>query len=122
MPKDATGKFHLSTQRAQAADRKAAPAPPAPKQQRDPLASLAAPAEEDGPAHQHLRDLQSEMPGKHMLMSNDGMGIMSHQIGEDGQVQGPTEHNTAEEAMQAMDAFFREEAQEPQHGGGEGEY
>jgi hypothetical protein len=56
------------------------------------------------------------MGGKHMLMSHDGMSATSHQISEDGHVEGPTEHNTPEEAKEAMDRFFNEEAQEQEHG------
>lgn len=114
MPRDSKGNFHLSTARAKMADSKGPSAPPAPK---PPLGGLTmgAPPAEEGSVHQHLRDVRDEMGGKHMLISHDGMSLTSHKIGEGGEPEGPEEHSTPEEAKEAMDRFFNEEAQEPEH-------
>lgn len=56
---------------------------------------------------------------KHHVMHHDGMSAHSHSIDEAGQHDGPNEHNSADEAKQSLDKFFGEEAQEPEHQGGE---
>ena len=70
------------------------------------------------PDHLHLlAHLGHQLTGgdKHHVMSHDGMTATSHMIHEDGQHEGPEEHNSAEEAKQALDKFFGEEAAEPAH-------
>lgn len=78
------------------------------------------------PDHLHmLAHLGHHITGgdKHHVVHHDGMSAKSHSIHEDGQHEEHGEHNSAEEARQALDTFLGEEAQESahQHGGGEEE-
>lgn len=52
---------------------------------------------------------------KHHIVHHDGMSATSHMIHENGEHEGPTEHNSADEAKQSLDKFFNEEAGEPAH-------
>jgi len=58
---------------------------------------------------------------KHHIFHHDGISAHSHSIDEAGNHEDHGEHNTAEEAKGALDKFFGEEAQEPQHAHGEEE-
>ena len=58
---------------------------------------------------------------KHHIVHHDGISAHSHSIDEAGNHEDHGEHNTAEEAKGALDKFFGEEAQEPQHAHGEEE-
>jgi hypothetical protein len=76
--------------------------------------------EQHHPTHLHAgAHLLHHMSGgdKHHIAHHDGMGIATHGIHEDGQHEGPTDHNSAEEAADAMSKFLGEEAQEPEHQG-----
>lgn len=73
---------------------------------------------ENHPTHLHmLAALGHKVTGgdKHHIVHHDGMGMTSHGIHEDGTHDGPHEHNSAEEAKEAMGNFMDEEAQEPEH-------
>lgn len=77
------------------------------------------------PDHMHmLAHLGHHITGgdKHHIMHHDGMTAHSHMIHEDGQHEGPQDHNSAEDAKASMDKFFGEEAQEPEHQGGAPEH
>jgi hypothetical protein len=52
---------------------------------------------------------------KHHIVHSDGMTHTSHEIGEDGEHNGPHEHNSAEEAKESLGRFLDEEAEEPEH-------
>ena len=60
---------------------------------------------------------------KHIIFNHDGISAHSHSIDEAGNHEDHGEHNTAEEAKGALDKFFGEESEEPQHqhGGEENE-
>lgn len=107
MPTDKTGRFHLNPQRAHAADKAA---------EKPPMHGTEAPPMEEAPAdstHEHLAALHAEKGGKHMHVHHDGMSITSHHVGDDGEVQGPHEHENLEALKQHMDQFFDEEGAEP---------
>ena len=58
---------------------------------------------------------------KHIIFHHDGISAHSHSIDEAGNHEDHGEHNTAEEAKGALDKFFGEESEEPQHQHGETE-
>jgi hypothetical protein len=119
MPRDSKGGFHLNTQRAMASDkhgslggiakaRGAGVMPP----------TVKGPAEPDGdeqsPVHEHLSALHSEMGGKHVHIHQDEMGNhTTHQVREDGQVEGPHDHDNIEALKEHLGNFFTEEEREP---------
>lgn len=73
---------------------------------------------EHHPSHLHmLAKLGHKVTGgdKHHIVHSDGIGHTSHGIHESGEHDGPHEHNSAEEAKEAMGHFLDEEAQEPEH-------
>ncbi len=112
MPKDARGNFHGNIGRAMAADKNAMPAPKA-KASAMGAAAPMAPQDDGSGAGEHLKAYHDAMGGgKAMLVHHDGMNITSHQIGEDGEVQGPHDHQNLEELKSAMDQFLDEEANE----------
>lgn len=57
----------------------------------------------------------------HHVTHHDGMSYHSHGVDESGQHAETQDHNTAEEAKDALGNFFDEEAQEPAHQHGEAE-
>jgi hypothetical protein len=73
--------------------------------------------------HPHLHHALAHMaahhgPGeKHHLAHHDGMSMTTHHVGEDGQVQGPHDHDNAEAMKDNLGKFFNEEESE---GGGWG--
>ena len=103
MPLDGKGKFHINSQMASSHD-KMGGAPPAMDGEPN-----EAPA---SPVHEHLQALHAEMGGKHMHIHSDGMDHTSHQIGEDGVVEGPHDHENIEALKEHMGKFFDEEEQE----------
>lgn len=106
MPHDKAGKFHLNTQRAMASD-KMANEPEKPKS-----AGAALEEPEHSSVHEHLSALHAEHGGKHMHVHHDGMSITSHHVGEDGEVQGPHNHENIEALKEHLGKFFDEEANE----------
>lgn len=125
MPKDSSGKFHLNTQKAMAADKsKPMPGKPESKPEAKPQAAEAEGgmsstlhdhgdgtfhtvshdgAEEQHPsighALMHMASQHSE--GKHVHIHHDSGGrISSHHVGHMGGVEGPQEHGSADEAGQ----------------------
>lgn len=52
---------------------------------------------------------------KHHVVHHDGMVAHSHSVHEDGQHEDHGEHNSADEARQALDKFLGEEAGESSH-------
>ena len=79
---------------------------------------------EEHPDHLHMRaHLGHKVTDgdKHHIFHHDGISAHSHSIDEAGNHEDHGEHNTAEEAKGALDKFFGEEAQEPQHAHGEEE-
>ena len=58
---------------------------------------------------------------KHHIFHHDGISAHSHSIDEAGNHEDHGEHNTADEAKGALDKFFGEESEEPQHQHGESE-
>jgi len=70
------------------------------------------------PNHLHMvAELAHKHSGgdKHHIVHSDGMTHTSHVIGEDGEHDGPKEHNSAEEAKESLGRFLDEEAEEPEH-------
>jgi len=123
MPTDKSGKYHMNTQRANAADRAPAPAKEAPMKE-------SGGGEPGGEGHigHHLMQQAADHPsgGKHMhVHQGDDGAITSHHVGHDGEVQGPHSHENMEALKQHMSQFFDEEGHEggaPEmamhHGGG----
>ncbi len=113
MPKDSRGNFHGNIGRAMAADRNAMPAPAVKPPRQMAAAPPMASGDDGSGAGEHLKAYHDAMGGgKAMLVHHDGMNITSHQIGEDGEVQGPHDHQNLEELKSAMDKFLDEEAAE----------
>jgi hypothetical protein len=82
------------------------------------------PEQDAGGDHMHMAAEAmhaAEPASKHMIVSHDGYGMKSHGIDEQGNHKETEEHNSAEEADEAMHKFFGEEANEPQHQHGDGE-
>lgn len=98
MPKDKAGNFHMSQQRAMAADKGMKPASkPAPMH---PAGGKPPEMEDHGPSsvHEHLSAMHAETGGKHMHIHSPGDGThTTHHVTEDGQMQGPHEHAGDEE-------------------------
>lgn len=67
---------------------------------------------EAGGVGEHLAALHAKMGGKHMHVQSDGASYTSHQVGEDGKVEGPHDHENLEVLKEAMNQFFTEEEQE----------
>ncbi len=68
-------------------------------------------AQEEGagdPASRCLADLHAESGGKYMLISSDGMGLTVYQVGDDGNVQGPSDTD-AETISSQIGQFFNDE-------------
>ena len=127
MPRDQKGNFHNSTQRAIGADKRAGMGKPSkvdemsPSMDKDPMAS----EPEPGGVHEHLAAMHAQMGGKHMHVHSDGFNHTTHQVGEDGKVEGPHDHENIDALKEHMGKFLDEEAQEPQeapahHGIGKG--
>ena len=111
MPTDSKGNFHLNPQRAMASSRMGAMKPPAMK----PPHMAAMPEEhasESGGVPEHLKALHGAMGGKHMHVHSDGFSHTSHQVGEDGEVQGPHDHENLDALKDHMSQFFNEEEHE----------
>ena len=76
--------------------------------------------------HPHLHHALASMAAhhgagdKHMMVHHDGMNLTTHHAGEDGQVQGPHEHDpmNLEGLKSHMDQFLSEEGGEPKDMGG----
>jgi len=81
------------------------------------------PKEEDGgsPVHEHLAAMHAQMGGKHMHVHHDGMTHTTHHVGEDGQVQGPHDHENIEAVKEHLGKFFNEEEHEDGGYGGKEE-
>lgn len=116
MPKDSKGNFHLNTQRAHASDRIRSGGPQPSNSAAHDSGKEPMPAGEDqmhSQIHEHLESMQAQHGGKHMHVHHkqDG-GIQSHQIGEDGNVEGPHDHDNIEALKEHMGRFLDEEANE----------
>jgi hypothetical protein len=118
MPTDKKGKFHMGTQRAMASDKHEGGMGAPMSSKGLPPQEHAAPPEqhqqaaEGHPIHAGLRAAHAGDGGKHMHVSHDGFSLQSHHVGEDGQPQGPHDHENLEALKQHMDQFFSEEGQE----------
>lgn len=112
MPTDKSGKYHFNTQRANAADKfnESKPKLEPPAAHGD---TPAPEAKDDGDVASHLSALHAASGGKHIHVHDDGLGtITSHHVGEDGEVQGPHNHENIEALKQHMDQFLNEEGGE----------
>ena len=120
MPLDKTGRFHPNTQKAMAADKMPSPSvkqplpPPAP----DPLNEPGEVQPEGGSIGADLMaQAHAAEPGKHMhVKANEMGGYTTHHVAEDGNVEGPTEHENVDALKQHVDRFFEEEGAEPDEG------
>lgn len=102
MPFDKHGKHHMNPAHAKMSsdmpnlDKQAGPAPPVENDK----GTGSTPAE-------NLADLHAEMGGKHMhLHQGEDGSHKTHQVGEDGAVEGPHEHPDMEAAMEHARNFF----------------
>jgi len=68
--------------------------------------------DDDGP-ESHLKALHAKQGGKHVHVHHHEGGITTHQIKEDGQVEGPHDHENTEALADHMKRFLSEEAHEP---------
>jgi hypothetical protein len=134
MPTDKKGNFHQSSSRARSADAME------PKPKGDEAAGENPEAGEqthtvtdhgDGTFHSKMHDgTETDHPdhlhmlahvghhiagGKHHVAHHDGMGIRSHGVSDTGEHSDTQDHNSAEDAKEALGQFFNEEAQEPEH-------
>lgn len=141
MPKDSSGKFHLSTQKAMSAD-KAKPGKPEEKPMGKPMEAKPQGAEAEGGMSSTLHDhgdgtfhtvshdgAEEQHPsighalmhiasqhseGKHVHAHHDGGGkITSHHVGHMGGVEGPTEHGSPDEAGQHAAMVLGEGDEQP---------
>jgi hypothetical protein len=77
-------------------------------------------SEHESPVHEHLAAMHKEMGGKHMhIHQNEHGEHTTHQVGEDGKVEGPHNHENTEALKHHMDKFLGEEEQEGGYGGHE---
>lgn len=111
MPTDKAGKFHLSSQRAMASDKAGdskgiTSAPPASGEENSEG------THQDTGVHEHLAAMHAQSGGKHMHVHSDGMTHTTHHVGEDGEVQGPHNHENIEALKDHLGKFFDEEANE----------
>lgn len=111
MPLDKSGKFHMNTQRAMAADKN----PMNPPAKKEPAGDGGKPAEHGGNSvHEHMAAMHAEHGGKHFHhMAHEDGSHTTHHVGEDGQVQGPHEHPDME-AVQAHHASVMGGGHEPE--------
>src|SRR5487761_2488573 len=64
-------------------------------------------------AHDALQAMHDHEPGsKHVVVSHDGYGMTSHGINEDGEHDGPHDHENIEALKHHLGKFFDEEANE----------
>lgn len=122
MPKDSKGNFHMSAQRAMAADKSGAlgSAMKAKHKAPDGVGAMDQMEEHDGGGdaehqgiHDGLRAAQAEHGGKHMHVHHGDDGkLQSHHIGHDGETQGPHDHANIEALKDHMDKFLGEEENE----------
>lgn len=70
-----------------------------------------------GHMHAHLSKIHGAEGEKHFHSHSDGIEHSSHAVESGGEPE-HMEHNSAEEAKEALGNFFDEEAQEPEHKGG----
>jgi hypothetical protein len=107
MPLDKAGKFHINSQKASHGTfGKVDDTSPNLRDEGE------GSAEGSSPVHEHLTALHAAMGGKHMHVHSDGMFHTSHQVGEDGKVEGPHDHENIEALKEHMGKFFDEEEQE----------
>jgi hypothetical protein len=71
------------------------------------------PESEEGGVGSHLKALHGEMGGKHMHVHAHEGGFTTHHVGEDGNVEGPHDHENIERLKEHMDQFLSEEEHEP---------
>lgn len=118
--KSQSGKLHANPQQMKHMERSGKE-----ESQKDPGLSdgTESPEAETNDAPSHLEEMHAKMGGKHMHVhqSEDGK-ITSHHIGEDGMVEGPTEHPDMEAMKAHMDSWGGGSAHEmpgmPKHEGG----
>lgn len=121
MPTDKSGKFHMNTQRAMAADK--APSKHRPVGAEGDL-GMGPPSDKSrsdspSPVHEHLSAMHQAMGGKHMHVHSDGSGMhTTHHVGEDGQVQGPHEHPDMEAVKAHMEQVMGDNDEDEYSGGG----
>lgn len=137
MPVDGKGKYHMNSQQARSADKMSEPKPKGDEAAGESMdeggekthtitehgdgsftSHMHGGAEEKHPDHLHMMaHVGHHVTGgdKHMIHHHDGMAMHSHGIHESGEHQDTQDHNTAEEAKQALGNFLDEEAQEPAH-------
>ena len=69
--------------------------------------------EQESPVHEHLAAMHKEMGGKHMhIHQNEHGEHMTHQVGEDGKVEGPHNHENLEAMKKHIGTFMGEEEHE----------
>lgn len=67
--------------------------------------------DQDG-VESHLKALHDSMGGKHMHVHQHEGGYTSHQVGDDGKVDGPHDHENMEALKEHMNRFLSEEEQD----------
>lgn len=117
MPLDKSGKFHMNTQRAMAAD-KMPPMKPKSPTGKEPMGKE--PPMHEGGEHEpgsiaaHLSEMHAEHGGQHMHVHQGEDGaITTHHVGHDGKVEGPHEHPDMETVKDHMDAVMGEHEPAP---------
>ena len=77
--------------------------------------------EEGGEIEEHLKSMHEQTGEAHTHIAHHMDGThTSHHINEDGAVEGPTEHASAEELVDHLKSHLPEEEQEIREGGDEG--
>lgn len=61
----------------------------------------------------HLKAMHAEHGGKHMHVHQHEGGYTTHHVKDDGNVEGPHDHENTEQLKSHMDRFFNEEEHEP---------
>ncbi len=76
------------------------------------------PGEDEGEGqHETLEKAHEKEPGsKHVLVSHDGYGVTTHGIDENGEHDGPHDHDNMDEAMQHVKGFMGEEGEDDHDG------
>ncbi len=134
MPLDGKGKFHINSQQASSRDKLEGTVPAGEGQGGGKPHELHAHGdgtfhtvspEGERAEHPHLGHAlmtmakHHEPEAKHMHAMSDGVEHTTHHVGEDGEVQGPHDHENIEAVKEHLGKFFDEEENEGEEGGPE---
>ena len=125
MPNNKAGKYFMNPAHARAADSRPAMPKAPPAEPKMPAPPMPPEGGEEHIGHKLMTEAAAHPDGgKHMHVHHDGAKFTTHHVGEDGEVQGPHDHENLESLKDHMAQFFDEEEHEgegKQYGAGGGE-